>query len=117
AAYWNAWENIPVAFSRRDARAIPAHWQYFGTRSSVLTSSPRKAASPGNALLNYLYAILEAESCLAAIAVGCDPAMGVVHTDRSRNSFACDLMEPARPHVDLYLLKLLRSQTFNRSDF
>lgn len=118
AAYWKAWERIPVNFARRDSRMIPAHWQSFGTRSSVLTSSPRKAASPGNALLNYLYAILEAESYLAAIAVGCDPSMGVIHTDaRSRDSFACDLMEPARPHADLYLLRLLRSQTFSRNDF
>jgi CRISPR-associated endonuclease Cas1 len=117
-AYWTAWEHIPLHFAGRDAQNIPDHWLSFGTRKSLLTSTPRKAASPGNAILNYLYAILEAEARLAAVAVGCDPGMGVVHIDtRTRDSFACDLMEPARPVVDLYVLKLLGSQTFRRTDF
>lgn len=51
AAYWNAWENIPVMFTRRDAKVIPSHWQYFGTRSSILTSSPRKVLHRGTLFL------------------------------------------------------------------
>jgi CRISPR/Cas system-associated endonuclease Cas1 len=52
-------------------------------------------AVPANALLNYAYAILEAEARIAAPAVGLDPAIGVMHLDaRPRNSFVCDLMEP-----------------------
>lgn len=118
AAYWQAWETIPVRFAKRDARHIPHHWPVFGTRSSVLSASPRKAASPANAILNYLYALLEAEARLAAIAVGCDPSIGIIHADvSSRDSFACDLMEPARANVDLHLLELLESHTFSRSDF
>lgn len=118
AAYWNAWERIPIHFAGRDSTNIPSHWRYFGTRRSLLTSSPRKASSPGNAILNYLYAILEAESRLAAIAVGCDPGVGIIHTDVSaRDSLACDLMEPVRPSVDMHVLKLLASQTFTRHDF
>ncbi|MFL5481253.1 MAG: CRISPR-associated endonuclease Cas1 [Gemmatimonadaceae bacterium] len=118
AAYWQAWETIPVRFTKSDARYVPQHWLAFGTRRSVLSASPRKAASPANAILNYLYALLEAEARLAAIAVGCDPAIGIIHADVSpRDSFACDLMEPTRPSVDLHLLELLNSQTFARSDF
>jgi CRISPR-associated endonuclease Cas1 len=117
-AYWTAWERIPVNFAGKGAQSIPDHWLHFGTRKSILTSTPRKAASPGNAVLNYLYAILEAEARLAAVAVGCDQGMGVVHIDtRTRDSFACDLMEPIRPLVDAYVLELLRAQTFRRSDF
>jgi hypothetical protein len=90
----------------------------FGTRSSILTASPRKATSPANALLNYLYAILESESRLAALSVGCDPALGVIHVDApSRDSLACDLMEPVRPQVDLAVLELLERNTFARTDF
>jgi hypothetical protein len=37
--------------------------------------------------------------------LGLDPGIGVLHVDTdSRDSFACDLMEPIRPHVDAYLL-------------
>lgn len=118
SAYWSAWEALPVRFAGRDAKHVPTHWRTFGTRSSPLTSSPRKAATPANAILNYLYAIVEAEARLAALAVGCDPALGVIHTDsRSRDSLACDLMEPVRPHVDASVLSLLHGQTFARNDF
>lgn len=82
-----------------------------------MNDSPRKATSPVNALLNYLYAILEAEARIAIAQVGCDAGMGVIHSDRpSRDSFAFDLMEPVRPEIDRYVLELLDSRTFLRSD-
>jgi CRISPR/Cas system-associated endonuclease Cas1 len=43
-------------------------------RGSLLTSSPRLAINPANAILNYLYAILEAETRLACLTLGLDPA-------------------------------------------
>lgn len=118
AAYWSAWEGIGVHFAGRDAKHVPAHWRTFGTRRSLLTSGPRKATNPANALLNYLYTIVMVEARLAALAVGCDPALGLIHTDRpNRDSFACDLMEPVRPIVDAHVLRLLETHTFERSDF
>lgn len=117
-AYWAAWESIAVTFSPRDERLVPEHWLSFGLRGSLLTGSPRLAINPANALLNYLYAILEAETRLACLAVGLDPGLGIVHVDyRSRDSFALDLMEAARPAVDAYVLKLLQTRTFSRRDF
>nr|MDP2577561.1 CRISPR-associated endonuclease Cas1 [Candidatus Palauibacterales bacterium] len=69
-------------------------------------------------MLNYLYAILEAESRIAALAVGCDPGLGILHADQQvRDSLACDLMEPVRPLVDRYLIELLQARTFRRTDF
>ncbi len=42
-------------------------------------------------MLNYLYAILEAETRIVAFAMGLDPALGVIHADRPhRDSLACD---------------------------
>jgi hypothetical protein len=38
----------------------------FGARVSPLTGSPRLAVNPPNAVLNYLYAILESEARLSA---------------------------------------------------
>jgi hypothetical protein len=45
------------------------------------THTRRLAASPVNAILNYLYALLEAECRLAIAALGLDPEMGVLHMD------------------------------------
>jgi CRISPR-associated endonuclease Cas1 len=117
-AYWGAWAPVEVQFAQRDAARIPAHWRTFGRRASLVTGASRKATNPANAILNYLYAIAEAEARLAALAVGCDPGLGIMHADqRSRDSLACDLMEPVRPMVDAWVLDLLASRTFRRSDF
>jgi hypothetical protein len=97
---------------------VPAHWRTFGGRGSPVSGSQRKAANPINALLNYLYAMLEAEACIAALAVGLDPGMGMLHADLPRrDSLACDLMEVVRPDVDAYVLELLRTRTFSAKDF
>ena len=118
AAYWSAWEDVPVHFAGRGAKQVPMHWRRFGTRRSLLTNGPRKATNPPNALLNYLYTIALAEARLAALAVGCDPALGVIHADRpNRDSLASDLMEPVRPTVDEHVLQLLATHTFQPSDF
>jgi hypothetical protein len=75
---------------------------------SPLTGSPRAAVNPPNAVLNYLYAVLESEASLAAAELGLDPGLGVFHRDTpNRNSLACDLMEPIRPLVDAYLFDWL----------
>src|SRR5207249_4672193 len=100
AAYWSAWRDVAISFPQRNAR-VPEHWRRFGTRDSLLTGSPRVATNPANAALNYLYAILESESRLAAVALGLDPGIGLLHVDtNARDSLALDLMEAARPSVD-----------------
>jgi CRISPR-associated endonuclease Cas1 len=117
-AYWAAWRDIPVGFPRNELQRVPRHWQVFGTRESPLTNSPRLAVNPANAILNYLYAIPEAEARLAATALGLDPGLGVLHADsRTRDSLACDLMEPVRPLVDSYLLDWLTRGPLKREWF
>src|SRR5947209_46938 len=61
-AYWSAWSAVPVPFPPRDRSAVPQHWLTFGQRQSPLSNSPRMAINPANAILNYLYALLEIES-------------------------------------------------------
>jgi len=69
-------------------------------------------------MLNYLYAVLESESRLAAAAVGLDPGIAFLHADTSsRDSLACDLMEPFRPEVDAYVLNWLRREPLRREWF
>lgn len=117
-AYWLAWRELPVQFPSRDLQRVPEHWRKFGTRRSLLTASPRLAVNPPNAMLNYLYAVLEAESRLALAALGLDPGIGVLHFDsRSRDSFACDLMEAIRPQVDAYVLDWITRQPLRREWF
>lgn len=118
AAYWSAWAGLQVHFGRRDEPRVPDYWKTFGTRTSPLTGSPRNAGNPANAMLNYLYSILEAEARIACLAVGLDPGLGVFHADQqARDSLALDILEPIRPRVDAFVLDLLQSRVFRAADF
>ena len=69
-------------------------------------------------MLNYLYALLEAETRFACLACGLDPGLGIFHADqKARDSLVLDLMEAARPRVDAYVLDLLAARTFSAKDF
>jgi CRISPR-associated endonuclease Cas1 len=117
-AYWQAWSDVPIRWPRKDERRVPEHWKRFGSRISPLTHSPRLAANPPNALLNFLYGILESEARLNAVAMGLDPAIGFLHVDTpNRDSLACDLMEICRPNCDAFVLNWLQSEPLRRSDF
>jgi len=116
--YWAAWRNVPINFPTKDLPRVPEHWRVFGTRESPLTASPRLAVNPPNAMLNYLYALLESEARLAAAALGLDPGLGVMHFDSpSRDSLASDLMEPIRPRVDAYVLDWITRGPLRREWF
>jgi hypothetical protein len=107
-----------VRFRASDRPRLPEVWQVFGQRSSPLTSSPRLAVNPGNSLLNFAYSLLEAEARTACLAVGLDPALGIVHADvKERDSLPLDLMEAVRPHVDAYVLGLIQQRTFRADSF
>lgn len=84
--YFGAWSaQVCCTFAERERDKVPDHWTVFASRGSILhrgDRSPRTAADPVNALLNYGYALLEAESKLAAYALGLDPGLGIIHTDQ-----------------------------------
>lgn len=116
--YWSAWSALPINFPKNDLKRVPDHWRTFGARVSPLTGSPRLACNPPNAILNYLYALLESESRLAGAALGLDVGLGVLHVDTAaRDSLACDLMEPIRAQVDAYLLDWITRQPLKREWF
>jgi len=64
-AYWTGWRDVEISFRKSDADLVPPYWCSFGKRISPLTTGPRLAANPFNAILNYLYSILEAETRIA----------------------------------------------------
>ena len=115
--YWNAIAALPVTFARVSAQRIPDRWKTFGPRSSPLTRGNRRAVTVGNAMLNFVYALLEAEVTIALAAVGLDPGIGVIHADADmRASFALDVMEALRPHVDRVVLDTIARRAFSHTD-
>lgn len=85
---------------------------------SLLSGSPRLTVNAANAMFNFSYALLEAESRLAAATLGLDPGLAVLHVDTaSRDSLALDIMKSARPQVDRYLLTWLLSRPPRREFF
>jgi CRISPR-associated endonuclease Cas1 len=126
--YWKVWKDVPVRFARRNPQRLGNNgrwrpgrsdlWLTFGPRASLLTGKPFRATTPGNALLNYLYALLESEMTVALLAAGLDPGIGMFHVDMDgRSSLALDAIEAARPHVDYWLLAYLASSAFANRDF
>jgi CRISPR-associated endonuclease Cas1 len=116
--YWGCWSNLPILWPRKEEPRVPEHWKRFGSRISPLTQSPRLASNPPNALLNFLYSLLECESRLSAAAMGLDPGLGVLHMDTAnRDSLACDIMEPTRTKCDAFVLDWLQREPLHRSDF
>ena len=116
-AYWTLWFSMPLRFARRDQ--VPAHWQSFGRRNSPLgRKNTRKAVSPANAILNYLYAVLSTEMTIALTGAGLDPGLGIFHTDEARRaSLTYDAMEVVRPCVDGWLAAWLADARFSKRDF
>jgi CRISPR-associated endonuclease Cas1 len=116
--YWEAWRSVQIQFPRQDLPRVPDHWRTFKARRSPISGSPRLAANPVNAILNYLYAIVEAEARLAATILGLDPGLGFLHADTAhRDSLAADLMEPVRPQVDAFVLDWILREPIKREWF
>ena len=82
-------------------KAIPEKWGF-------VERSGRNSSDYTNTLLNYGYALLEAE-CLRVInTVGLDPSIGFLHEMRNeKRSLAYGLQEPFRWEVDVVVYKLL----------
>ena len=71
-----------------------------------------------NALLSFLYALLRHDCVSALTAVGLDPFVGFLHTDRAgRESLALDLMEEFRPWAERSALTLLNRGELKPADF
>jgi hypothetical protein len=119
ADYFGASSGLVTGFPTRDMSKVPAHWLRFGQRLSNATSpAARYATTPVNALLNYGYAVAEAECRIACQALGLDPGLGILHADRNnRDSMALDLLEAMRPTIDRYILELVGGGTLHSSHF
>ena len=81
--------------------------------------SRRPPLNRTNAMLSFGYSLLAHECASALQAVGLDPAVGFLHTDRpGRSSLALDLMEELRPvMVDRFVVALINQRQVKPGDF
>ena len=72
-----------------------------------------------NALLSFVYAVVERECANALRSVGLDPFVGFMHTDRpGRESMALDIMEEFRSILcDRFVLTLINTKTVRKDSF
>ncbi len=121
AAYFDAWQAVPIRWKGLKRYPIPDDWKLFQSRSSLTTGIKPKnynADHPINAMLNYGYAVLHSRLQIEAIANGFDPTAGIMHKHRKKNyAYVLDLMEPKRPIVDRAILSLIANETFFGRDF
>lgn len=118
AAYFGAWQGIPLKWSDLKRRPIPPNWREIGSRTMGWKKRGTNARHPINAMLNYGYAILLSQLRAQIIAAGFDPTVGLMHgNSRNNDPLAYDLMEPLRPVVDFHVLKFGLSQIFTPGDF
>lgn len=90
----------------------------FTNRNGRRHSWNTNASDEINALLNYGYAILEAEVKKAINSIGLDPSIAYLHElDDGRASLVYDIQELYRWLVDLSVIQLLEEKKLNKSDF
>lgn len=78
----------------------------------------RPPRDPFNALISLTYTLAAAEAAMALHIAGYDPCIGYYHQlSHSRESLACDLLEPLRPLADQLCLQMVAEQTLTAEHF
>lgn len=100
-------------------RALFLHWRQkipndWGFEKRIRRPPP----DPMNALLSLTYTLIHHEAIRQAKCYGLDPDLGFYHRlAYSRQSLACDLMEPLRPKIETWLVDLICKGVLNRRHF
>lgn len=105
--------------TRRYFKCLGAHLANRADLGYFLLRSRRPPRDPTNALLSFLYGVIEAESIGALETVGLDPQVGYLHGLRpGRPSLALDLMEELRPAIaDRLAVRLLTRRQLRLEHF
>jgi CRISPR-associated protein Cas1 len=128
--YFRVWSELSIKWKPIKRYPIPKDWSTYRSRVALrhgirLRSDGggynRGATHPVNAMLNYAYAVLIAQTQIRLIVEGYDPTIGVMHEKKALRGinpgFALDHMEPMRPVVDRAVLHLIETVTFTGDDF
>ena len=78
----------------------------------------RPPTDPVNAALSLAYTLFYQEAVSAIKTTGLDSSLGCLHEPYySRDSLACDLLEPLRPLIDAWLYQLFNQRSLKKDDF
>jgi CRISPR-associated protein Cas1 len=107
--------RIASIYWQEFAKIVPEKFEF---DSRKYQKRPWGAGDTVNCLLNYAYALLEAE-CLKAInSSGLDVHIGFLHEmNIGKNSLAYDLQEPFRFLIDLAVINLIENNVMEKKDF
>jgi CRISPR-associated protein Cas1 len=122
AAYFRSWNALALKWVGLNQNPVPQNWMGYSSRSALTakkTARNIRATHPINAMLNYAYGILEAQTRIQVVAEGYDPTRGIGHGDKQddRHTFVFDRMEPGRPIAERRILKFVRDHKFSATDF
>ncbi|AUM00249.1 MAG TPA: CRISPR-associated endonuclease Cas1 [Pseudothauera hydrothermalis] len=95
-----------------------AYTALFAAALNFTGRNRRPPRDPVNACLSLAYTLLHFEAVRAAHAAGLDPLLGYYHRPAfGRESLACDLIEPLRPHVDAWIWQQFTVGTLRAEHF
>lgn len=128
--YFRAWTGLTIKWKPLKRYPIPSDWNSYRSRVALRHGIRlradgggynRGATHPVNAMLNYAYAVLIAQTQIRLIVERYDPTIGIMHEKKALRginpAFALDHMEPMRPVVDRAILQLIDTTTFTGDDF
>jgi CRISPR-associated protein Cas1 len=128
--YFRVWSGLSIKWRPLKRYPIPSDWSTYRSRVALRHGIRlradgggynRGATHPVNAMLNYAYAVLIAQTQIRLIVEGYDPTIGIMHEKKALRGvnpgFALDHMEPMRPVVDRAVLQLIDAVTFTGADF
>lgn len=118
ALYFTTWRGIPISWKLSSREFIPDDWRFISGSRRSLGKSNRNARHPINAMLNYAYGVLHAQTKMQIIAEGLDPTIGMSHsTEKYRDALVLDRMEPLRPVIDREILRSVLDRPLSPGDF
>lgn len=100
------------------AAYFPAYFAAFPPSLGARNRKRRPPPDPVNATLSLAYTLLASIAVRACWTAGLDPAVGFLHgLAHGRASMACDLMEPWRPAVDVWVWQQFQSRELRAESF
>ncbi len=100
------------------AAYFKAYTQLFAPGLDFRGRNRRPPRDPVNAVLSLGYTLLHFEAVRAIYVAGLDPMIGYFHELAfGRESLACDLIEPIRPHVDAWTWAQFRTRNLREDHF
>lgn len=120
-------DNIFLVDNLSSILGIEGHaaTEYFSIFEKTLPSelnfkgrNRRPPRDPFNAVISFIYTLIFAEACKQIYDVGLDPFIGFFHElDFSRESLACDVMEPLRAYADYAAFVMFKHNVLKVEDF